>query len=51
LISIPPAIGSILTVIPTWNYCLSDEEHTEILDELNRRRHEEEKAESDTETS
>lgn len=51
LISIPPAIGSILTVIPTWKYCLSDEEHTEILDELNRRRHEEEKAESDTETS
>jgi Na+/melibiose symporter-like transporter len=39
LVSIPPAIGSILTVIPTWHYCLDDDEHTRILGELNKRRH------------
>lgn len=39
LVSIPPAIGCILSVIPTWNYCLSDKEHNEMLEELNRRRH------------
>ncbi|MCL2512804.1 MAG: glycoside-pentoside-hexuronide (GPH):cation symporter [Oscillospiraceae bacterium] len=39
LVSIPPAISSILTVIPTWKYALSDKEHTRIIDELNERRH------------
>ena len=39
LVSIPPAIGGILSVIPTWKYCLSDEEHNRILDELNQKRH------------
>jgi len=39
LVSIPPAIGSLLSVIPTWHYCLDDDEHTRILGELNQRRH------------
>ncbi len=38
LVSIPPAIGCILSVIPTWKYCLDDKEHKRILDELNIRR-------------
>jgi sugar (glycoside-pentoside-hexuronide) transporter len=44
LVSIPPAIGSILSVIPTWRYCLDDDEHTRILGELNERRHAEDSA-------
>ncbi len=43
LVSIPPAIGSLLAVIPTWNYCLDDDEHERILKELNDRRHAAEK--------
>lgn len=39
LVSIPPAIGSILSVIPTWKYAMSDKEHRMMLDELNERRH------------
>ena len=39
IVSIPPAIGCILTVIPTWNYCLDDDEHKRILEILNQRRH------------
>ncbi len=38
IVSIPPAIGCILSVIPTWKYCLDDKEHARILDELNKRR-------------
>lgn len=38
IISIPPAIGCILSVIPTWKYCLDDKEHERILAELNLRR-------------
>lgn len=34
LISIPPAIGMLLSAIPTLKYALSDKEHTRILDEL-----------------
>lgn len=34
LISIPPAIGMILSAIPTLRYALSDKEHERILDEL-----------------
>jgi len=40
LVSIPPAIGGVLSVIPTWKYALSDEEHKRLLAELNERRHE-----------
>ena len=38
IVSIPPAIGCILTVIPTWKYCLDDGEHKRILAELAARR-------------
>ena len=38
LISIPPAIGMLLSAIPTIKYPLTDEEHTRILDELIERR-------------
>lgn len=38
IVSIPPAIGCILSVIPTWKYCLDDKEHARILNELNLRR-------------
>ena len=38
LISIPPAIGMILSAIPTLRYKLTDEEHTRILGELIERR-------------
>ncbi len=39
LVSIPPAIGNLLAAIPTWHYCLDEQEHQRILTELNRRRH------------
>ena len=38
LISIPPAIGMLLSAIPTLKYPLTDEKHTEILNELIERR-------------
>ncbi|MGN0524342.1 MAG: MFS transporter [Eubacterium sp.] len=38
LVSIPPAIGMLLSAIPTAKYALSDEEHTRILNELIERR-------------
>ena len=38
LISIPPAIGMLLSAIPTIKYSLTDEEHTRILNELIARR-------------
>ncbi|MDR1939375.1 MAG: glycoside-pentoside-hexuronide (GPH):cation symporter [Clostridiales bacterium] len=41
LATIPPAIGCILSVIPTRRYALSDKEHENILRELNERRHSE----------
>lgn len=34
LISIPPAIGMLLSAVPTLKYSLSDKEHSRILDEL-----------------
>ena len=40
LVSVPPMIGCLLSIIPTWHYSLSDDEHTKIINELNRRRHE-----------
>lgn len=39
IVSIPPAIGCILSVIPTWKYSLDDDVHNKILVELNIRRH------------
>ena len=39
LVSIPPAIGMVLSALPTLKYALSDQEHTRILDVLNARRH------------
>lgn len=38
LISVPPAIGCILSALPTWHYALPDKEHKRMLDELNARR-------------
>lgn len=38
LVSIPPAIGMILSIIPMLKYELTDKEHTRILDELNAKR-------------
>ncbi len=38
LISIPPAIGMLLSAIPTLKYSLTDEEHTRILNELIEKR-------------
>ena len=53
LISIPPAIGMILSAIPTLRYKLTDEEHTRILGELIERRGEidEEKLEDGQEST
>ena len=34
LISVPPAIGMLLSALPTLKYALSDAEHKRILDEL-----------------
>ena len=42
LVSIPPAIGGLLSVIPTWKYAMSDKEHERILAELNEKRHRQE---------
>ena len=38
LISVLPAIGMLLSAIPTLKYAMSDEEHTRILDELVEKR-------------
>ncbi len=43
LVSIPPAIGSILAVIPTWKYSLSRQEYDKIITALNKRRAQSEK--------
>ncbi|MCR5042241.1 MAG: MFS transporter [Clostridia bacterium] len=37
-VSIPPAIGMVLSALPTLKYAMSDKEHTRILDELNAKR-------------
>jgi melibiose permease len=49
LVSIPPAIGCILSVIPTWKYALDDDEHKRILNILNERRHANNKAQPEKE--
>ncbi len=38
LISVLPAIGMLLSALPTLKYAMSDEEHTRILDELVEKR-------------
>ena len=38
LISIPPAIGMLLSVIPTWHYALDNKEHRRIINILVERR-------------
>ncbi|MDD4839823.1 MAG: MFS transporter [Clostridia bacterium] len=38
IVSILPAIGCLLAIIPTWNYCLDDDEHKRILAVLHARR-------------
>ncbi len=40
LISIPPAIGMVLSALPTLKYALTDKEHTRILGELVKKRSE-----------
>lgn len=39
LITIPPAIGSLLAIIPTWKYAMSNKQHAKLMDDLNARRH------------
>ncbi len=38
LVSIPPAIGMLLSIIPMFKYEITDKWHNEILEELNTRR-------------
>lgn len=38
LVSIPPAIGCLLSIIPTWKYPLTNREHAKILEFLRVRR-------------
>ncbi len=38
IVSILPAIGCLLSIIPTWKYCLNDDEHRRILWILKQRR-------------
>ena len=38
LVSIPPAVGMVLSAIPTLKYAMTDAEHTQMLDELNKKR-------------
>ena len=46
LVSIPPAIGLLISVIPTIKYALSDKEHTRILNELIEKRAQKHNSES-----
>jgi len=39
LITIPAAVGYLLTVLPMWKYELDTDEHNKIMEELNARRH------------
>ena len=41
-ITILPALGSLLSVIPMWRYCLTEKDHKKILAELNQQRRERE---------
>lgn len=42
LITLPAAVGYLLSAIPMWNYSLDTNEHNRILEELNKRRHSQE---------
>lgn len=42
LVSVPPAIGMVLSALPTLKYALSDKEHAKILDILVKKRAEKE---------
>lgn len=48
LISIPPAIGMLLSAIPTARYAMSDNEHKKILDALVSKRHHTNETDADT---
>ena len=39
LVTIPPVVGSLLALIPTWKYAMSGAEHKQLLADLNERRH------------
>ena len=45
LVSIPPAVGCILSALPTLHYALPDSEHKRMLAELNEKRQAESEAE------
>lgn len=49
LISIPPAVGMILSALPTLKYALPDKEHKRILDALIAKRAAAEQAEQPAE--
>lgn len=51
IVSIPPAIGCLLSVIPTWKYELDDDLHKKIILELNERRHKKEDTEEVSESA
>ncbi|HOL17687.1 MAG TPA: glycoside-pentoside-hexuronide (GPH):cation symporter [Bacillota bacterium] len=38
IITVLPALGSVLAVIPTWRYCLTEQEHEKILNDLIEKR-------------
>ena len=38
IITVLPALGSVLAVIPTWRYCLTEQEHERILNVLIEKR-------------
>ena len=42
IVSIPAAIGCLLSIIPTWKYALDDDEHQRILNVLAERRRQKE---------
>ncbi|MBQ6118306.1 MAG: MFS transporter, partial [Clostridia bacterium] len=39
LVAIPPAVGMVLSALPTLKYTLTNQEHTRILNALNEKRH------------
>lgn len=51
LVSVPPAIGSILAVIPTWKYSLSAIEYNKVITLLNQRRSAEESVQNEEQNS
>jgi len=39
LVAVPPAVGMVLSALPTLKYTLTNQEHTRILNALNKKRH------------